>query len=138
MTFTDGAILYAADLEAGLGDTGWVTSGIAIAAASGWTVNSYRLRRVGSRVTGVINVTNTAAITAGSDGNITDQDICTPPTAWRNGSGYSAPVRIDQAAVSTWLGRANSGSAIKITNGITGATLPAGTACQVFIDYYND
>lgn len=52
MTFTDGEILYAADLESRLGDTGWVSMQ---SLGSGWTATYAKVRRVGAVVELVVD-----------------------------------------------------------------------------------
>lgn len=63
-------------------DSGWLTSGIT--AASGWTVDSQRYRRVGDIIHVYFTFTRTgSAITVPTNGNISNTAIATLPAGFR-------------------------------------------------------
>ncbi len=73
----------AQQVEDAIGYNGWVDVTGSTSAASGWTVGAARYRRQLGGLFLYLSVTCASAITAGGDGNITNQDVCTLPVPIR-------------------------------------------------------
>jgi len=124
-------------------DTGWVTSGLTITMASGWTLTSYRLRKIRNRVVGrVIIVYAGAGITADATGNFTDiTSVYTLPTGWRNNQSISTLVPFIQSGTKTMWGRANTTNVgtVDFTHGsFNGQVVATSTTFETLLDYLTD
>ncbi|MFD2839323.1 hypothetical protein ACFSYH_01895 [Populibacterium corticicola] len=120
-------------------DTGWLTSGIAIAAQTGWSISSYRLKREGNRVHGVVVCERTGDdIVPNAAGNFTDSIAFSMPEGWRNGSGVTQQFAIVQTGVKTAFARADANLStgnVTVTHGIPGVTVDKSQAWFFPLDY---
>jgi hypothetical protein len=118
------------------GDTGWITTDLGIVAAAGWTISSYAVRRLASRVIGRVSAVKTAAITSAADGNFTDAVAFTMPAGWTNGCPAQVDVRVFQPGTRQWFGRIDGLSGqVVFSHGLPNQTLAAGTTLDFNLDY---
>lgn len=107
-------------------DTDAITSGLTVTAGTNWTLNSYKLRRIGKLVEGEVAVTyggNT--ITADSVGNIGDITAASVPSSWAPASG-NRPADVERGGVQQWFGRITSSGNLAVANGLPGLSLSSG------------
>ncbi len=120
-------------------DTGWMTSGIAITDQAGWKVSSYRLKREGNRVHGVVVCERTGDdIVPSATGNFTDSIAFSMPVGWRNGSGVTQQFAIVQTGVKTAFARADANLStgnVTVTHGIPGVTVDKSQLWFFPLDY---
>lgn len=122
-------------------DTGWLTTGLAITAATNFAISSYRLRRIGGRVLGRVTVAYSGTAASLSNGRLSAAlPVCTMPAGW--GSTYGAEM-LRMPAWSTvspgpaeWWARP-SAQDIQLTGStLASQTVPSGLA--IAIDYLTD
>lgn len=122
-----------------MNDTGWLTSGVGFAAATDFTLNSYRVRQFGDgHVVGLISLTYTGAtLTPDAMGNIPDKVMFTLPSGWQNvntdGTGW--PALGHRAGYYSLFLRVLAGE-YRIANISPGATIVSGHVLHVKIDHY--
>jgi len=131
--------LYTADIW----DTGWITSGLSFGVASGYAIESYQLRKVGSQVKGQVNVTYSGTtLTTDAGGNLADKNnVLTMPSGWRNTSKAWALINIWVSGLPNWVGRAyndGTGTIDLVAGSSTGQSLTSGTVLRFVIDYFID
>lgn len=122
-------------------DSGWITDSISFLGSAYWSVTTYRCRLVGNRATLQMNLSYSGpTITVGSTGNIPDQaGILVIPPEWAPSSGtYYQFGQLYQTGVSTSWCRVSSNGSVDLTNGVSGATLPASPSYYLYFDYYVD
>jgi hypothetical protein len=119
-------------------DTGWINTGLTLTAETGWSLSSYRLRKVGSRVYGQVELSRTGAdLTVSAGGDLTDTTILTMPEGWRNGMGFDAQVFAQRPGISMFNVAANS-TGFRLLGGLPGVTLPTGATLRVYANYLTD
>lgn len=122
-------------------DTGWVTSGLGITTSSEFNLSSYKLRKVGSRMSGDVYVTYVGAnVTTGADGNMTDKSAAiVMPAGWRNASPIELGIVVMRSGLRAWFGRVRANSSwIDLTHGIPNVTLSTNDTLHFNLDYYVD
>lgn len=121
-------------------DTGWLTTGVSITAATGWSLSSYRVRRIGTRVTGSVTLSRSgASITPAASGDVSpDVDVFTMPSGWLNGSGQARMQNSSRVGVTPWLSSINTSSVVQISGGAPGTTITTSSTFVVDLDYYTD
>lgn len=123
-----------------LADTGWVSSGLDIVPASGWTISGYNVRKQGFRVHGQVVASRDTGITFNDDGDIPgggagDVPAFTLPTGWRNGSPFNTYLRVTRTGNMDMTAVSGTNGVVAITHGPQGRTFPAGTNAFFFIDH---
>jgi hypothetical protein len=108
-------------------DTGWLTTGLTITAGTDWTVDSYRVRRVGMVIFIRVSVTYTGAgFTTTTIGDVANSTIFTLPAGWR--PGENSPLYVNRDGAHEWFGRANASGDVQLTHGQASQTLATSTA----------
>ena len=103
-------------------DTGWLTSTV-FAASTGWSIQSYSVRKLNSIVNGIINVTRTGSnITVPASGNITNATVATLASGYYNSSASSGMV-LTNAGGPLIGGYVSASGEIIITAASGGATI---------------
>ena len=123
-----------------LEDTGWITTGLTITPASGWTVVDYQLRRSGSRVHGQVNASRSTAITFNANGDLSggsDGDIpaFVLPTGWQNGQPFGSYLQVVRTGNLNMTAFSALNGTVSVTHGPVSRTLPADTVVHFFIDH---
>lgn len=107
------------------GDTGVRTTGVNIQASGVAKVESYSLRRRGTRVTARIDLTYTGPELTGDSvtGNIADTTLFTIEAAWQP-VWATYDVTWSNPGTSTYFGRINTGGVAAVTSLLPGGKLP--------------
>lgn len=109
-------------------DTDWLTTGLTITAGTDWTVNSYRMRRVGMIAYAKLTLTYTGAgITTNATGDVTGGDpaMCTLPAGWRPIDPML--INVSQNATREWFGQISTAGVVALTHGLPTQTLATNT-----------
>ena len=123
-----------------LADTGWVSTGLAIVPASGWTVTGYNLRKQGVRIHGRVGASRDSSITFNSKGDLSgggpaDISAFTLPTGWNNGSPFATYLEVVKTGSMNMTAVSEANGRVAVTHGIPDQTLAANTEVFFFIDH---
>ena len=120
-------------------DTGWVTSGLTLTAATGWSVTSYHLRKIGDHARGDIVVSRSgASLTATAAGVISSEpDVLTLPSGWvlESGSQPRLAPMVNSTAGTVWWGRVLADGRILLSFGMPSQTFASGASMRISIDH---
>lgn len=109
-------------------DTDWVTTGITMTPGPGFTIDSYRMRRIGKTVHARIAATYTGAgFNSNAFGNFTDLTVATLPTAW-SPTGEPWELNPSENGFRQWFGRITELGNLQITHGLPTQTMATNTA----------
>lgn len=132
------------DIEAN--DTGWLTTGLAVGGggvSQGWSTSSYKLRRIGAWVHGVVRTrydgTNNPTAGSPNGGLPFRQSLGTLPPGWEPGvEDHVTFVRLTgggETKLSEWWGTVETNGYMGIDGGTPGATIYGGSLMVAYIDH---
>lgn len=119
------------------GDTGLLSSGLAITPAANFTITDYFLRRRGKNVSGRVQVKYTGPdVSSDSAGNFGDTTAFTLPAGWRP-DAYRRDVQWQNTGVAQLFGGANTDGTVLLSHAArsSGVVLSSGTSYNAFLDY---